>query len=74
MSNKSIFTGDLKQRFFDLIKLDHEKDLSLGLNKQKLTSALLHRKLRSEGFDVGITTIQIEFNKYKTNYLKSSDR
>ncbi len=55
----------MEHRFYDLLKQDEEKDLLLGLNKQKLTASLLHRKLRSEGFDVGITTIQIEYKRYK---------
>ena len=55
----------MEHRFYELLKQDEEKDLLLGLNKQKLTASLLHRKLRSEGFDVGITTIQIEYKRYK---------
>ena len=58
---QSVFTGKLKARFYELIRLSELKDNELGINKQKLTASLLHRKLRSEGFDVGITTIQIEF-------------
>jgi transposase len=65
VSVRKVFTGDLKQRFYELLRKDEEKDLVLGLNKQKLTASLLHRKLISEGFDVGITTIQLEFKKYK---------
>jgi len=65
VSNRSVFKGELRQRFYELLKQDESKDLKLGLNKQKLTAALLHRKLRSEGFDVGITTIQLAFKEYK---------
>lgn len=65
VSIRKVFSGELKQRFYELLKQDEEKDLVLGLNKQKLTASLLHRKLRSEGFDVGITTIQIEYKRYK---------
>ena len=59
ISIKKVFSGDLKQRFYELIKLDEERDLKLGINKQNLTAALLHRMLVSEGFKVGITTIQL---------------
>jgi len=65
VSVRKVFSGELEQRFYELLKQDEEKDLLLGLNKQKLTASLLHRKLRSEGFDVGITTIQIEYKRYK---------
>lgn len=65
VSNRSVFKGELRQRFYELLKQDESKDLKLGLNKQKLTAALLHMKLRSEGFDVGITTIQLAFKEYK---------
>ncbi|WP_162140305.1 IS21 family transposase [Haploplasma axanthum] len=65
VSVRKIFSGNLKQRFYELLKQDEDKDLILGLNKQKVTASLLHRKLRSEGFNVGITTIQIEYKRYK---------
>lgn len=65
VSIRKVFSGDLKQRFYELIKLDETRDLKLGPNKQKLTASLLHRTLISEGYKVGITTIQIEYNKYK---------
>ena len=68
---QSVFTGKLKVRFYELIKLSELKDNDLGINKQKLTASLLHRKLRSEGFDVGITTIQIEFKKYKNKKIEA---
>lgn len=65
VSNRSVFKGELKQRFYEIIKEDLERDKKLGTNKQRLTASLLHRKLRSEGYDVGITTIQLEFKNYK---------
>lgn len=71
---RKVFTGELKQRFYELISLDEERDTKLGINKQKLTASLLHRTLKSEGFDVGITTIQTEFkiykNKHKETFIK----
>jgi len=71
ISIKKVFSGDLKQRFYELIKLDEERDLKLGINKQNLTAALLHRMLVSEGFKVGITTIQLEFNKYNNRHKEA---
>ena len=63
VSNRSVFKGELKQRFYEMITEDLERDKKIGTNKQSLTASLLHRKLRSEGFDVGITTIQLEFKE-----------
>lgn len=74
VSIRKVFTGDLEQRFYELLNDDERKNSILGINKQKLNASLLHRKLRSEGFDVGITTIQLEFKKYmnrnKEAYIK----
>lgn len=67
---RKVFTGELKQRFYELISLDEERDTKLGINKQKLTASLLHRTLKSEGFDVGITTIQTDLKYIKTNIKK----
>lgn len=76
VSIRKVFTGDLEQRFYELLNDDERKNSILGINKQKLTASLLHRKLRSEGFDVGITTIQLEFKKYmnrnKEAYIKQA--
>lgn len=68
---RKVFTGELKQRFYELISLDEERDTKLGINKQKLTASLLHRTLKSEGFDVGITTIQTEFKIYKNKHKEA---
>lgn len=68
---RKVFTGELKQRFYELISLDEERDNKLGINKQKLTASLLHRTLKSEGFDVGITTIQTEFKIYKNKHKEA---
>src|SRR5690554_5073262 len=65
VSNRSVFKGELKQRFYELITEDLKRDKKIGKNKQNLTASFLHRKLKSEGFDVGITTIQLEFKEYK---------
>ena len=66
VSIKKVFSNELERRFYELLNEDENKNKLLGeLNKQKVTAALLHRKLKSEGFMVGITTIQLEFNNYK---------
>jgi transposase len=72
VSVKKVFSGNLERRFYELLFEDENKNTLLGnLNKQKLTASLLHRKLRSEGFDVGITTIQQEFKKHKNRNLEA---
>jgi transposase len=49
----------------DQILLDEERKLAtLGhTNKQMLTRAQIHGMLKDQGFDIGITTIQIQVNK-----------
>lgn len=62
------FTGKLKDRFFELLKYDEERNQLLGTNKQKLNAAVLHRKLLKEGFEIGESTIRSEFAKYKNQH------
>lgn len=68
---KKVFKGDLEIRFKELMMQDEQRDLVLGINKQKLSAAMLHRILRSEGFDVGVTTITDEFRKYKNKHRET---
>ena len=68
---RRVFKGDLKQKFYELLLLDEKRDLKLGQNKQKLTASLLHRTLISEGYKIGITTVQSEFNKYKNRHKEA---
>jgi transposase len=75
---RKVFTGELERRFYELITLDEQKNLKLGVNKQNLNAALLHRTLLKEGFKVGITTIQLAFNDYKNKnkeaYIKQEHK
>jgi len=64
----SVFTEALKQRFNELIKIDEERNMVLGKNKQQLTAALLYRSLVQEGFKVGETTIRRYFGDYKQKH------
>lgn len=63
-----VFTGDLQARFYELIRIDEERNKRLGINKQQLTAALIHRTLCSEGYVVGKTTIAEQFKKYKDKH------
>src|SRR5690625_3969436 len=49
VSVKRKFTGDVKRRIYVLFEIDDERDKVLGINKQKVTSALLHRAQIDEG-------------------------
>ena len=75
-AKRRVFTGRLKQRFYELMKQSEEKDVALGINKQRVTAALLLRRLRSEGFTIGRTTVQLEFKRYmnkrKEVFIKQS--
>ena len=64
----TVFVGKLKERFEEIIKLDQERDILLGPNKQKINAAVIYRKLISEGFDVGETTIRQYFSEYKKKH------
>ena len=48
---KKTFSGRLKQRFEELLEDDNERNELLGRNKQQLNAAVLHRKLKAEGFN-----------------------
>lgn len=61
----SKFSGDLEQRFNELVEIDKQRDISLGVNKQKLTSTLLRDTLVAEGFDISLSTINTKFREYK---------
>lgn len=61
---KRKFDGELKRRFTELMQEDENRDLILGPNKQKASASLIYRKLKSEGFDIGETTVRAEFNLY----------
>lgn len=59
------FTKEVEQRFNELIKINEERNLVLGNNKQQLTAALLHRTLVNEGFKVSETTIRSKYREHK---------
>ena len=64
----TVFTGKLKERFEEIIKLDKERDIILGPNKQKINAAVVYRKLKAEGYQVGETTIRQYFAEYKKKH------
>lgn len=65
VKGKRVFVGELSKRFYELMEIDEKRDQELNTNKQKATAAKIYRQLISEGFKVGITTIQNEYKKYK---------
>jgi transposase len=64
----SAFTPEVEKRFNELIKMDEKRNELLGINKQQLTAALLHRTLLSEGYKIGETTIRDKYRAYKEKY------
>lgn len=64
----TVFTGQLKERFEEIIKLDQERDVLLGPNKQKINAAVIYRRLKAEGYQVGETTIRQYFAEYKKKH------
>lgn len=63
---RRVFAGELEKRFYELMELDEQRNKDLKTNKQQATAARIHRQLLSEGFKIGISTIQEKFREYKT--------
>ena len=64
----TVFTGKLKERFEEIIKIDQERDVLLGPNKQKINAAVIYRELIAEGYQVSEATIRMYFAKYKKKH------
>jgi len=62
---RRVFVGELEKRFYELMELDEQRNKDLKTNKQQATAARIHRQLLSEGFKIGISTIQEKFREYK---------
>jgi len=63
------YTDEIDQALDGLLQSEEEKRQKLGPNKQQLTHTQIHEKLRSQGFDIGLTTIATKI-KEKRNYQK----
>ncbi len=65
---KTAFTKEVETRFYELIKIDEDRNKVLGSNKQTLNASLLHRTLVNEGFNVSESTIRNKFKEHKSKF------
>ena len=65
---KRKFVGELKKRFYELIKINNERNEKLGPNKQEMNGAVLFRQLKREGFDIGETQIRHYYSLYRNSH------
>ena len=59
------FTGKLKERFLELLKIDEERYSVLGPNKQNATAASIYRQLIKEKFEISSSRVRYYCNVYK---------
>lgn len=59
------FTGKLKERFLELLKIDEERYSVLGPNKQNATAASIYRQLIKEKFEISSSRVRYYCNLYK---------
>jgi transposase len=59
------FTKEIAEKLNEILEKEKLKDKKLGNHKQQLTKKQIHKKLVSEGFDIGITTVTNEVNKIR---------
>jgi len=63
---KRKFTEAVENRVLEILSGERKKDRILGPgHKQKLTNKQIHQKLVDEGFDVSLSTINIELRKVR---------
>lgn len=65
---KRKFTGELEKRFYELIKINEERNKKLGPNKQEVNGAILFRQLSREGFDIGKTQVRHYYSLYRNSH------
>jgi transposase len=60
------YTEEVEKRLKEILKEEERKDRLLGPgHKQQLTNKQIHQKLVSEGFDIGVVTINIELARIR---------
>lgn len=59
------FTEALAERLDEILADEDRKDKILGNHKQQLTKKQIHEKLVTEGFDIGLCTINTEINRIR---------
>lgn len=61
------FVGKIKDRFYEIIAINEERNRKLGTNKQEINGAIIYRQLIKEGYDIGISTIRNEYSRYRNS-------
>lgn len=68
------YTNEINQRIDDIILLEQEKNKQLGPHKQKITAIGIFEILKSEGFDIGQSTVtaqvRVKLDHYKEAFIK----
>ncbi len=62
------FSGELEVRFYEIIKINEERNKVLGPNKQEINGAIIYRQLKREGFDIGETTVRGKWREYRHSH------
>ncbi len=62
------FSGELEARFYEIIKINEERNKALGPNKQEINGAIIYRQLKREGFDIGETTVREKWREYRHSH------
>lgn len=68
------YTIEIDQRIDELIQSEQEKNVQLGPHKQKITAIGIFEILKSEGFDIGQSTVtaqvRVKLNQHKEAFIK----
>ena len=64
------FVGEVKDKFYEIIRINDERNKALGLNKQQINSAIIYRELIRCGFDVGESTVRGWYREYRNSLPK----
>lgn len=60
----TIYVGDLKTRFEELATDPAKQEEAFG-NPKKITAAMISRKLKEEGYEIGSSTVRLKYRKIK---------
>ena len=64
------FVGNIKDKFYEIIRINDERNKALGPNKQEINSAIIYRELIRCGYDVGESTVRLWYHDYKKSLSK----
>lgn len=64
------FVGEIKDKFYEIIRINDERNKKLGPNKQEISAAIIFRELYKCGFDVHESTVRGWYRDYKNSLPK----